>query len=409
MKKVAIVDYNFSADWFLHLIGDYIIESEEKDVPEKIIAWKSNTIILNDMYNCIAKFIYNEIEFTFIIGTGTSIDKLKEYDKVCTIEHKFLLNGLNPYTFDISHDADAVKQYKNLLGDKLVRLYFNMEEPVPSEVTDFNFMRNMFGGKIVSTFNDAELSKIDSTKFLYIPFISWIKFFYDKGYDYLNYEVSICKKNLVGSYFIPNYKQDRDYLIKQINQLLDLDDLNPVEVYKQSFPITTSQRYIEYSKEHWEKNHTTSYLDFGTSIVNIVFESSYQHGNWFTEKTLKAILFSKFSYNILYKDFNSLKLLKDHGFWFLNFEYIKWDTPLTPSETIDMIHDSIYLAIGEVTKLYKELKDYNLVMDRLDEKYHTNRMQNYHLIQDYIVNPIYRNQLLDFLFNDIFINKKQLL
>lgn len=400
MKKIAIVDYNFTADWFLHLLGNFIIETASSDRPEKIIAWQSNQYIGNDIYEGIAKFVYNGAEFTYISG-NPSVKELLKYDEICTIEHKFLLTGLNSYTFSKEQEPTQIEEYYKTFGNRVRRLIFNMEEPIPSEETDYEFFNNL-SVKIVSTYSDDKLDKLDKKKFLYVPFISWLKFFYDKGYDYLNYDVAIKKQNLVGSYFIPNYKPERNYLIENINSILDLNDLKPVEVYKQSFPRTKSQKYIEYLKEHWQVNHATSYTDIGSSVVNIVFETKYYLGKMFTEKTLKALLFSKFSYNILYKRFEDLKFLKECGFWFLNFEYIDWDTKKSEPEIDEMIHDSIYRAIIEVGKVYKEVGDYESTFSKLDEKYYDKRIKNYELVKSYIVDPIYRNDIFDFLFEGLY-------
>lgn len=400
MKKIAIVDYNFTADWFLHLLGNFIIETVSSDRPEKIIAWQTNQYIGNDIYEGIAKFVYNGAEFTYISG-NPSVKELLKYDEICTIEHKFLLTGLNSYTFSKEQEPPQIAEYYKTFGNRVRRLIFNMEEPIASEETDYEFFNNL-SVKIVSTYSDDKLDELDKKKFLYVPFISWLKFFYDKGYDYLNYDVVIKKQNLIGSYFIPNYKPERNHLIEKINSILELNDLNPIEVYTQSFPRTKSQKYIEYLKEHWQVNHATSYTDFGSSVVNIVFETKYYLGKMFTEKTLKALLFSKFSYNILYKRFEDLKFLKECGFWFLNFEYIDWDTKKSEPEMDEMIHDSIYLAIIEVGKVYKEVGDYESTFSKLDEKYYDKRIKNYELVKSYIVDPIYRKDIFDFLFEGLY-------
>jgi hypothetical protein len=109
---------------------------------------------------------------------------------------------------------------------------------------------------------------------------------------------------------------------------------------------------------HWGNNHITSYIDFTTSVCNVIFETLHSNGNdeepnskmhgrqYITEKTLKSICFSE--ENIFFIWYGPSKLFKHLiklGFWFLNCEFYD-ETKTTLEQSV--IDTSIYL---------KELKE----------------------------------------------------
>ena len=57
-------------------------------------------------------------------------------------------------------------------------------------------------------------------------------------------------------------------------------------------------------------NHVTNFMDFGTSILNIIFETEFNSNKWFTEKTLKSFLFSNCTYPIFIQKFRRFKMVK---------------------------------------------------------------------------------------------------
>lgn len=421
VRKVAILDYCRNSSWFLSIINE-IIELDESatDRSIDIIAFQSERIISDAIIEGYVRFFYKNIEFTFFMDNPIISKKRhdwNQYYKIYSIEQKFLLHGLNRNSFLKHQEPHFYFTLKDTFGDRYQRLCFNMEEAISTDNDDIDIpFFDSLTCKIVSTYRDDKLYDLDAKKFLYLPFISFIKFFYDKGYNYLNFDVDVVKKNLIGTYWIPKYKHKRDKLIERINNKLETENLNNIKVYNQSYPKTISQKYLEYKEELWQVNHSTSYLDYGTSVVNIVFETDFALGEFFTEKTLKALLFSNKTYNIVYKSYKDCIKLKEMGFWFLNFEYIDWDMNpdwVAPSE--DMLHESIDKAISEVVRLYKlkrtnneKYNDYNSVMAELDKKYYDKRMNNHTLVKDYIINPIYKDELLDFLFGDI-VDKTELL
>jgi hypothetical protein len=411
IKKVAVVDYCITASWFLQFIDNLIEIEDYTPRPQDIIPWQSDNEIPNSVYEGIAKFYYKGIEFHLFLDNrfvnNVDID-WDVYHMIYTIEHKFLLKGLNQGSFLKHEEPSHLKFFYEKFGKRYNRLVFNMEEPIPTDNGDLDvYFYNNLRAKIVSTYSDDNLVKLDRDKFIYVPLINFVKFFYDKGYNYLNFDVSINKENLIGAYWISNYKEMRDNLIKNVNNLLNERNQPNTKIYKQSFPRTVSQQYLEYTKEQWQTNHSTTYLDFGTSVINIVFETAFAYEDFYTEKTLKALLFSKSSYNILYKTLKHLRYLKSLGFWFLNFEYIDWSMDdINHANCEHMVNQSIYSAVNHVVDLYEELGDYNLVMQRLDEQHYEKRIKNYELVQQYIINPKYRDELLDFLFDEIIYTEK---
>ena len=102
--------------------------------------------------------------------------------------------------------------------------------------------------------------------------------------------------------------------LQKVNNYLELKDQPSVKKYSQTIPTKIPQRILEFTFEGWQYNHVTNFMDFGTSILNIIFETEFNSNKWFTEKTLKSLLFSNCTYPILYKNLEDLRWLKDNGY-----------------------------------------------------------------------------------------------
>jgi len=134
-------------------------------------------------------------------------------------------------------------------------------------------------------------------------------------------------------------------------------------------------------------NHITSYIDFTTSVCNVIFETLYSTGNvdepgsdnkmycrqYITEKTLKAIIFSE--ENIFFIWYGPIKLYKhlmDMGFWFLNSEFY--------DESIEL---SVLYPNTSYSHMEESVIDASIYLKSLKEKYKTNTEVHKHLMKTF--------------------------
>jgi hypothetical protein len=113
-----------------------------------------------------------------------------------------------------------------------------------------------------------------------------------------------------------------------------------------------------------------------------------------TEKTLKAIIFSKLNIPfIYYANHNLIQELIQDGFWFLNFEFIERKENITETD-VDL---SIKKSIKYLNNLYKEIGKYDDVYDFIVNKFQQNMQNNYNLFLKIQKSKDLTNELLDFI------------
>ena len=121
-------------------------------------------------------------------------------------------------------------------------------------------------------------------------------------------------------------------------------------------------------------------MDFGTSILNIIFETEFNSNKWFTEKTLKSLLFSNCTYPILYKNLEDLRWLKDNGYWLLNFEFIDWDKSYDEYHSQTAVEDSIIKTLQYVNSIEGSEDKFN----ELDKRFYTKRNETFTKIMNWL-------------------------
>lgn len=184
------------------------------------------------------------------------------------------------------------------------------------------------------------------------------------GYRFLNYNQTFNKTNLVGIYYKDTHisgrrLKNRTTLYESVKTILgDKFTAYPLNETKLSDLLVEFQMGFSL----WEKIHVPTYTDYMTSVCSIIFETSsvtdddVSPREHITEKTLKAVLFSKAKiFSLLYCSPNQYQFLTSNGFWLLNFEFLGKE--VTP----DTIRDSIIKACEYVNDLYLEMGSYDKV------------------------------------------------
>lgn len=240
--------------------------------------------------------------------------------------------------------------------------------------------------------------------FYYEPILNLVFFYYHFGYNFINYYKFDKKNNLLGVYHTPNNginlkKNHRDYLYSQIQNVLKSDF---VSYNSNDYNLKLLlQPYNTFG--HWGNNHITSYLDFTTSVCNVIFETLHSNANeenpnnkmhgrqYITEKTLKAICFSEEEvFFIWYGPVKLFKHLIEMGFWFLNSEFYneEIETPKVVIYKKDMIlsYSAMEQSVIDTSIFLKTLKDKlndnNLVHSYLMGKYGEKLKNNIKLFKE---------------------------
>ena len=286
--------------------------------------------IENDIISCDFEDNKIHIECPRAIEVGFIPDKLIAY----THFDKNLLVNFRQY-----------KEQNNL--DSIIMAYTNGER-----VGEF-YQRNVWqtflddNNYLLLTTADYP-SSFKHDNIFFSPFLNIIKWFYYTGYRYLNFYPTDKKAALLGHYHgnrSEDYSADwRNRISNKVRSILGSD----YEIYtKPEIPMQDIVDSIKWTGNLvWDKNHATSYLDYNQSAVNLLWDSEEEFGvQRFTEKTLKAILFSKaLIFFIWYGPLGLVKDLQEAGFWFLNFEFLDL-TSATPLE------DSIYKTVEYLKNL----------------------------------------------------------
>lgn len=248
--------------------------------------------------------------------------------------------------------------------------------------------------------------------FYYDPIFNLVFFYYHYGYNFLNYYNFDKKENLLGVYHKPNNgininKEHRNYLYYEIMNILKDDFIS----YKSNDYNMKAlfQPYTTFG--HWGNTHITSYLDFTTSVCNLVFETLHSNSNeeepnnrmhgrqYITEKTLKSICFSEENiFFIWYGPTKLFKHLNDLGFWFLNSEFfdeskkIQWknDAPYYSN-----MEDSVLESVLYLKKLKDTFKDNKSVHQFLMETYGDKLKNNVSLFKKILNNYSNKESVLN--------------
>jgi hypothetical protein len=317
-------------------------------------AYEDCVAILYSLTNSPFKVIGGEFEFEY---NGHTLFFTKDVDKLKKSNSFDLKIGL----FHTFHEwkSPLFEGFDKLIQTQTVENY---------HVMDYELQEYLDAGNIAIS---AGSIFFKHPNFFYDPLINLIFFYYHYGFNFLNYYDFGTKKNLLGIYFNPKnniniFKEKRDKIYNKVSQILDKDFVSyNVESYNLKHVL---QSYTTFG--HWGNNHISSYTDYMTSVVNIVFETLHDDSNEFmendnrmyrrfyiTEKTLKSIIYTQANTFFIWYGSNTMfRWLREMGFWFLNLEFYTNDLENSVIKTAEYLKELNEKYSGDKQKIYDELK-----------------------------------------------------
>ena len=416
MKKVLFIANSLIDGMMLSYFMPYIVERgvaviNPNDTPQiPIQRWyeqESQTLENIDKFYQF-KFEDTEIHFKLITQQYENINGYMQfakeqtqqegYDKVFLFARRLFIEGVEKNDFT------------NIDKNILEVIYLNVSE---ANHTKNNTLRNFLKDKKVISCSNVSYT---NTNFYYEPFLNLIYSYYQYGFDFYPYnKLDVKKQNLIGMYLKKNYKVSRDKTYsdiqsKFINKNIDTDLL---QIYKESKRPNFFTKFNCLHTPAWDsKCHTTSYLDYITSVCAFGFETTnfeefifpYQSLNrqYITEKTLKAILYSKMDIPFI-MDMNPFNFIELHemGFWFLNSEFFDFTKTKFIDEASENMKNSIFKSIEYILELYKNNNsDLDKTHSELKTLYGDKMQNNYNLFMEYLVKPYNCEKLIKFVLKD---------
>ena len=416
MKKVLFIANSIMDGMMLSYFMPYIIErgvavinlNDNLQIPIK--RWYEQEAQSLENIDKFYKFKFEDIEidFKFVVQPYENINGYMQfakeqtqqegYDKVFLFVRRLFIEGVEKNDFT------------NIDKNILEVIYLNVSEAIH---TKNNTLRNFLKDKKVISCSNVSYT---NTNFYYEPFLNLIYSYYQYGFDFYPYnKLDVKKQNLIGMYLKKNYKVSRDKTYndiqsKFINKNIDTDLL---QIYKESKRPDFFTKFNCLHTPAWDsKCHTTSYLDYITSVCAFAFETTnfeefifpYQSFNrqYITEKTLKAILYSKMDIPFI-MDMNPINFIELHemGFWFLNSEFFDFSKTKFIDELSENMKNSIFKSIEYILELYKNNNsDLDKTHSELKLLYSDKMQNNYNLFMEYLVKPYNYEKLIKFILND---------
>jgi hypothetical protein len=274
--------------------------------------------------------------------------------------------------------VDCDKKIKLVSNDNQLTSYKDYDKTI---VTPVDSIRAGYTNEDIQRFLDQgnlflSMSTIsfEHKNFVFYPLFSLVYHYYQLGYKFLNFYQNSNKHNLLGIYHRPTHiggtrYPRRNYIYDQVKDRLGDDFVCYPSPSTDLDLLLDSYRFFG----QWYNTHISSYTDYSTSVANIIFETFDSHGTYsydsrllISEKTLKALLFSKENiFFIWYGHDTFIPHLKDHGFWFLNFEF--YDAKNNSEDTA--VFDSLIKTTEYLRQLKNQLGGNETVYKYLLEKY----------------------------------------
>ena len=416
MKKVLFIANSLVDGMMLSYFMPYIVKRgvatiNPNDTPQiPIQRWYEQEVQTLENIDKFYKFKFEdtEIDFKFVVQQYENINAYMQfakeqtqqegYDKVFLFARRLFIEGVERNDFT------------NIDKNILEVIYLNVSEAIH---TKNNTLRNFLkDNKVISCSNVS----YTNTNFYYEPFLNLIYSYYQYGFDFYPYnKLDVKKQNLIGMYLKKNYKVSRDKMHSNIeSKFINKNvDSSLLEIYKESPKPDFFTKFNCLHTPTWDsKCHTTSYLDYITSVCAFAFETTnfeefifpYQSLNrqYITEKTLKAILYSKMDIPFI-MDMNPINFIELHemGFWFLNSEFFDFSTTKFIDELSENMKNSIFKSIEYILELYK-INEYDLDKTHSELKllYGDKMQNNYNLFMKYLDKPYNCEKLIKFILND---------
>jgi len=413
MKKILFIANSSMDGMMLSYFMPYIIERgvaviNPNDTPQiPIKRWYEQEVQTLENIDKFYKFKFEdtEIDFKFVVQQYENINGYMQfakqqtqqegYDKVFLFARRLFIEGVEKNDFT------------NIDKNILEVIYLNVSEAIH---TKNNTLRNFLkDNKVISCSNVS----YTNSNFYYEPFLNLIYSYYQYGFDFYPYnKLDVKKQNLIGMYLKKNYKVSRDKMYSDIqSKFVNKNvDTNLLEIYKESKRPDFFTKFNCLHTPAWDsKCHTTSYLDYITSVCAFAFETTnfeefifpYQSLNrqYITEKTLKAILYSKMNIPFI-MDMNPFNFVELHemGFWFLNSEFFDFSKTKFIDEASKNMKKSIFKSVEYILELYKNNNsDLDKTHSQLKLLYGDKMQNNHNLFMDYLVKPHNCEKLIKFI------------
>ena len=413
MKKVLFIANSSMDGMMLSYFMPYIVERgvaviNPNDTPQiPIKRWYEQEVQTLENIDKFYKFKFEdtEIDFKFVVQQYENINGYMQfakqqtqqegYDKVFLFARRLFIEGVEKNDFT------------NIDKNILEVIYLNVSEAIH---TKNNTLRNFLkDNKVISCSNVS----YTNSNFYYEPFLNLIYSYYQYGFDFYPYnKLDVKKQNLIGMYLKKNYKVSRDKMYSDIqSKFVNKNvDTNLLEIYKESKRPDFFTKFNCLHTPAWDsKCHTTSYLDYITSVCAFAFETTnfeefifpYQSLNrqYITEKTLKAILYSKMNIPFI-MDMNPFNFVELHemGFWFLNSEFFDFSKTKFIDEASKNMKKSIFKSVEYILELYKNNNsDLDKTHSQLKLLYGDKMQNNHNLFMDYLVKPHNCEKLIKFI------------
>lgn len=352
---------------------------------------------------------YNDDEYYFCSSAQTFDAEMLSCDRKIKLEHNRLYKRFNwrSATFEPLDNGNY---------DKLI-LTTPGEAFDSREVSD-KLLYNLLDTKKVMIYSGCSILDFYHENFIYNPWKNFYYFYNLYGFKFLNfYKNHKHKKNLLGVY----HKWENGHTLPGRDPRTHRNNL--VNIINTNYPNTLHRygsnestldiilnAYTNFGQ--WEQTHSTTYTDYSTSTCNLVWETRVAAGRYyFSEKTLKAVLFSGEGLFFMWLGAEFLyRKLKNHGFWFLNFEFINDECTYIndfcdghpvfkigetyPETEIDR---SIIRTTEFLVKLKEKYKTNENVYEYLLEKYGHHLEKNYSLFKEILFTCDEKDKVLNFL------------
>jgi hypothetical protein len=378
MKKVAFLFSNNDLKFLITYFHEYEVKSEKKIINEEntnLTAGIRGNFNTNAFYNSV-KYLFNDTEIHII--PDVSYLENNTYDKVFEFINYHRLNV---------YENKNTKKYERILINIGERT--SVEDEMPSELN---------GNKLISGSNCKYLNSFYDYK------LNLLYFYYYFGFNYLRYKYrKVEKQNMLGMYWFPFYKSERDEQVVKIKTLSSF----PLDFYSDTKELNTFECMRIMDRDNWERNHISSWTDYETSVVGYIFETlhhtieynSHQRIEYLGEKSLKPLLFSflKMPFILDCNPYSFIELHKD-GFWFLNSEFFNYNE----DDDVVTLTNNFSKSLDESVKFLESIYNNNLgnlekISTDLYNQYKTKIDNNFSKIIEDVNYPKNGESLLNFI------------
>lgn len=378
MKKVAFLFEGSALKFIINYFQMFEIPSNKKIIKEG-----ETDLIAGIRTKFNERAFQGNVQY---LCDNTEIHLLQNYQEIKKDDYDKI------YEF-VSYQRDI--NYQNLNTEKYEKIFINIGERT---TTKDKIDSELNGNKLISGAN------CDYVNSFYDYKLNLLYFYYYYGFNYLRYKYrKVEKQNMLGTYWFPNYKKERDEQVKKIKKQISF----PIDFYSETNDLNTYECIRIMERDNWDRNHISSWTDYETSVVGYVFETlhhtveynSYNRLEYLGEKTLKPLLFSflKMPFILDCNPYSFISLMKD-GYWFLNSEFFDFSDNDSVEVLTKKFSESLKKSISLLEKMYIDNSgNLEKISDILYNEYKNKIDNNFLKINEDINYPKNGEELLKFI------------